>query len=242
MSFVSEKIKKIHHSFCSVVVVAAGESRRMGQDKLAMELCGVPLLARTLTALNGIGAVDEIIVVTKEDKLPWIAALKQEYMISKLNKVVIGGTTRTESALAGVCEASSKAKIICIHDGARPFVTREIVEETVHNAILHYASAPAIPLKDTVKVSCDGYVSATLDRDTLAAVQTPQAFQADIIKGALTKAVKARACYTDDCAAVEAMGVKTFLSRGSEENIKITTPADLSAAEAIIRKWGGRPV
>ena len=242
MSLISESIKKHHHSFCSAVVVAAGESSRMGEDKLMMPLGGKPVLAWTLTALNACAAVDEIIVVTRESKLQWVGALKAEYCIGKLRKVVLGGATRTESALAGVSEVSKKAKIICIHDGARPFVTREIIEDAVHQAVLHYAAAPAVPVKDTIKSAVGGFVDQTLDRNTLFAVQTPQAFHADLIKGALTKAVQAQISYTDDCAATEAMGVRTFLSLGSEENLKITTPADLLTAEQILKKWGGRPV
>lgn len=242
MSFVSDFIRKSHRSFCTVVVAAAGESHRMGEDKLMLSLCGKPVLAWTLEALNSCAAVDEIIVATQENKLDWVSELRKEYGISKLTKVVIGGETRTETALAGVSEASRLAKIICIHDGARPFVTREVIEDAVHNAVLHLAAVPAIPVKDTIKMTADGYVTETPDRSALAAVQTPQAFQADIIKGALTRAVQQGVHYTDDCAAVEAMGVKVFLSKGSEENIKLTTPQDLTTAAAIIKKWGGKPV
>lgn len=242
MSLISDKIRKAHHSFCSAVVVAAGSSTRMGEDKLRLSLGGKPVLARTLETLNSCAAVDEIIAVTTPEKLDWVAALKEEYCLGKLKKIVIGGSTRTQSALAGVSECSREAKIICIHDGARPFVTREIIEDAVHNAVLHFAAAPAVPVKDTVKQGTDGFASATLDRSTLFAVQTPQAFQADLIKAALTKAVSEDISYSDDCAAAEALGVRTRFSRGSEENIKITTPADLLLAEQILKKWGGKPV
>lgn len=242
MSLLADCIRKHHHSFCSAVVVAAGASTRMGEDKLRILLFGKPVLAWTLTALNACGAVDEIIVATSSDKLQWIGELKTEYCIGKLKKVVLGGSTRTESALAGVSEASPKAKIICIHDGARPFVTREIVEDAIHNAVLYHAAAPAIPVKDTIKCGAEGFADSTLDRSTLFAVQTPQAFQADLIKGALTKAVNENISYTDDCAAAEAMGIRTRFSKGSEENIKITTPSDILTSEQILKKWGGRPV
>lgn len=235
MSSISDFIRKAHHSFCTVVVVAAGHSTRMGKDKLLLSLDGVPILARTLTALNGSPAVDEIIVVTSEDKLDSIGRMRNDYALTKLTKIVIGGSTRTESALAGVSEANSKAKIICIHDGVRPFVTNELIEDVVHYAVLYQAAAPAVPVKDTIKRAKDGVVSETPDRSELFAVQTPQAFHADIIKAALTAAVNGGYSYTDDCAAVEALGVKAYLSRGSEENIKITTPPDLYLAEAIVR-------
>ncbi len=235
MSSLSDFIRKAHHSFCSVVVVAAGNSTRMGRDKLMLSLCGVPILARTLMALNGCNAVDEIIVVTREEKLEEVAQLRESYSLDKLKKIVIGGETRTESALAGVSEADKKAKIICIHDGVRPFITNEMIEDVVHYAVLYNAAAPALPVKDTIKRAKNGVVLETPDRSELFAVQTPQAFQADIIKGALTNAVRSGKTYTDDCAAVEAFGVSIYLSRGSEDNIKITTPSDLFLAEAIQR-------
>ena len=242
MSVFSDAIRKSHHSFCSVVVVAAGNSQRMGEDKLFMPLRGKPVLAWTLEALNGCAAVDEIILVTRPDCLYAASVLKNDYSLVKLNKVVLGGDTSTQSALAGVCEASPKAKIICIHDGARPFVSRDVIEDAVHQAVLYHAAAPAIGVKDTLKYAADHMVTGTPDRETLFAVQTPQAFQADIIKAALTKAVQEGESYTDDCAAVEALGVKVRLSLGREENIKLTTPSDLVLAEAIIARHGGRVV
>lgn len=235
MSSISDFIRKAHHSFCTVVVVAAGNSVRMGRDKLFLPLDGAPILARTLTALDGFQAVDEIIVVTQPEKLETIGAMKDAYGLRKLTKIVLGGETRTQSALAGVSEADKRAKIICIHDAVRPFVTNEIIEDAVHYAVLYQAAAPAIPVKDTIKRVNNGVVTETPNRDELFAVQTPQAFQADIIKAALTSAVTRGESYTDDCAAAEAIGVRAYLSRGSEDNIKITTPADLCLAEAILR-------
>lgn len=242
MSFLSNYIRKTHHSFCSVVVAAAGSSARMGEDKLFLPLRGKPVLAWTLEALNGCGAVDEIILVTRPDSLDAASALKKDYALAKLSKVVLGGDTRTQSALAGVCEASPKAKIICIHDGARPFVSRDVIEDAVHQAFLHHAAAPAVGVKDTLKYASDRVVTATPDRAALFAVQTPQAFHADIIKAALSKAVQQGQSYTDDCAAVEALGVPVHLSLGREENIKLTTPADLAVAEAILARHGGRVI
>ena len=240
MSSISDFIRKAHHSFCTVVVVAAGSSTRMGKDKLMLPLCGEPILARTLAALNACQAVDELIVVTREEKLGDIGAMKETYALTKLTKILIGGETRTQSALVGVTEADSRAKIICIHDGVRPFVTNEMVEDVVHYAVLYQAAAPAVPVKDTIKRAKGGVVTDTPDRSELFAVQTPQAFRADIIKAALTAAVTQGRSYTDDCAAVEALGVRTYLSRGNEENIKITTPPDLFLAEAIQRGRSGK--
>ena len=239
MSKISDTIRKVRHNFCTVVVVAAGNSTRMGEDKLFMPLGDKCVLAQTLLALNASAAVDELIVVTRADKLQTVGEIRARYGIEKLTRVVIGGQTRTESALAGACEASRHAKIICIHDGARPFVTENVIADAVHNAVLNLAAAPALPIKDTLKTAVDGVVTATPDRSAFYAVQTPQAFQADIIKAALSRAVACGISYSDDCAAVEAMGVPVHLSRGSEENIKLTTRDDLLFAEMILKKREG---
>jgi len=235
MTSFSDVLKKARHNFCSVVVVAAGNSLRMGRDKLLLELDGVPVLARTLMSLNQAEAVDELLVVTQQDKLGLVAEMKQTYGIEKLVKAVIGGSNRTESALAGVSETDPRAKIICIHDGVRPFVTDALISDVVHYAVLYQSAAPAVPVKDTIKQAKDGVVLSTPDRSGLFAVQTPQAFHADIVKAALTAAVSSGISYTDDCAAVAALGVPTYLSRGSEDNIKITTPMDMMVAEAILK-------
>lgn len=236
MSVLSKRMKKIHRHFCTAVVLAAGSSERMGEDKLNLPLGGKSVLAMSLAAFEKSETIDEVIVVTKPEKLQEIAALRERYGFTKLTKAVIGGKTRTESALAGVCEADARADVICIHDGARPLVTQEIIADAVHHAIIYLAAAPAIPVKDTLKQANDGEVVATPDRAGLFAVQTPQAFHADIIKGALTAAVASGTAYTDDCAAVEAFGGKVHLSKGSEENLKITTPLDMDIANAILKR------
>jgi len=236
MTKLSDFIRKNHHVRCSCVVAAAGSSQRMGEDKLKIKIGSAPVLAHTLRALQSCDAIDEIIVVTGLEKIEETAELCRTYGILKAAKILAGGATRTESALIGCCAADEKARIICIHDGARPFVTDEVIKEVVHNAILYRAAAPAVPVKDTIKVGENGIITETLDRSSLAAMQTPQAFDADIIKGALTLANESETVYTDDCAAVEALGVKVRLTQGSEENIKITTPLDVEMAKAILAK------
>lgn len=225
--------------FCTAVIVAAGSSARMGFDKLMAPLCGAPVLVHTLRAFEKCERVDEIIVVTQSEKIVDIAALCKDHGISKATKILVGGETRVHSSLAGTSEADKRAKVIAIHDGARPLVTPEIISAAVHEAVLHRAAAPAIPVRDTIKSAENGVVTATPDRASLFAVQTPQIFDADLIKAALTDAVQKGLAVTDDCAAAEAMGVKIRLTSGSDENIKITTPVDLLTAEGILRKRGG---
>ena len=236
MNRISDAVRNIRHNFCSAVIVAAGASTRMGEDKLLLKVDGKSVISRSLEVLDSCPAVDEIILVTREDRLEEMAALALETGISKLKKIVIGGATRTQSALAGVSETDKRAKVICIHDAARPFVSHEIIAECVHQAVLYYAACPVIQVKDTIRVGENGVAVMTPEREKTFAVQTPQAFNADIIKAALTAAVRDGVSYTDDCAAVEAMGVKIRLVPGSEDNIKITTPLDIPLAESIAAK------
>lgn len=224
---------------CSAVIVAAGSSQRMGSDKIMIRLGAMPVLARTVLAFENCPLIDEIIIVTRNEKLEQIADMCYKNGLHKVRQVVSGGATRMESALAGVSAVRHGAELIAIHDGARPLVTQEVIERTVYAAQKYRSAVPAIPSTDTLKtVDQDGFISGTVDRATTYRVQTPQVFDADLIKGALTKAVSQALPLTDDCSAMDIMGVKTFLVEGDPDNIKITTPNDLTAAEAIVRAKG----
>ena len=224
---------------CSAVIVAAGSSQRMGSDKLQADLGSMPVLARTLLAFQRSALVEEIVVVTRMDRVAQVADLCKEYKIDKASKVICGGKTRVESALAGVSEVSPKAKLIAIHDGARPLVTEEVILRTVHAAQEYLAAAPAVKSTDTLKaVDEKGFIIGTVDRESVLRIQTPQVFKAEFIKGALTKAVKDGLPVTDDCSAMELMGVKCRTVPGDEDNIKITTPRDLALAAAILKDRG----
>ena len=224
---------------CAAVVPAAGSSTRMGQDKLFAPLGGVPVLIHTLRALESCPSVGAIIVVTRPDHLVEVGKLCREAALSKVSKVVSGGATRTESVLAGVEAVGEEYPIVAIHDGARPLVSREVVEAAIAAAASGSAAAPAVPVKDTVKEPDRGIVTATPDRSRLFAVQTPQVFDTDLIRTALTRAVEDGISLTDDCAAVERMGVPVALTQGSYTNLKITTPEDLAVAEALL-EWRER--
>lgn len=233
------KSKYPQHPFCSVVILAAGSSHRMGADKILMELGGMPVIARTMLAFESCPDVDEIVVVTKHDRIEAIADICAAYRISKISRVVCGGRTRAESALAGVMQCDQRANLIAVHDGARPFVSTMLIERTVNDAKLNKASAPAVRPTDTVRILSEkGDVCSTPDRLNVALMQTPQVFDADIIKGALTRAVEKNVNVTDDCSAVEAMGFKVSIVDGEEDNIKLTTANDLYLAERIIAKRG----
>ena len=140
-----------------------------------------------------------------------------------------------ESVQAGLNAASKETVLAAVQDGARPLVTEDIICRTVDMALSYHASAPAIPVKDTIKViGEDGRVESTPDRETLRAVQTPQIFDRDLLLAAWQRAKKEKIPYTDDCGAMEGLGVHVYLTEGSEENLKITTPLDLKMAEMIL--------
>ena len=221
---------------CSAVVPAAGSSTRMeGQDKLLLPLEEQPVLLHTLRALELCPYLAEIIVVTREDLIVPIGQLCRDAGLSKVRKVIVGGATRTHSVLAGLGELSSGAELVAIHDGARPLVSQEVLETVIFRAAECGAAAPAVPVKDTIKtVAEDGAVTGTPDRSTLRAVQTPQVFEADLLKAALQSALENNVPVTDDCSAVERLGKEVYLTAGDPENIKITTPLDLRLAEAIL--------
>lgn len=223
---------------CSVVVVAAGSSTRMGQDKIMADVGGLPVIVRTLMAFQPLPEVSEIIVVTREELIPEIAGLCKVFSLDKVTKVVKGGGSRVESARIGTLEARRDAQLIAIHDGARPFVTGEVISAAIARAAETGAAAPAIPMRDTVKVARNGLVDHTPDRETLFAVQTPQVFDADLIRAALQKALDDGAAITDDCSAVERLGMKVSLTEGDIRNFKLTDALDLTRAEAMLEQEG----
>lgn len=223
---------------CTAVVPAAGHSTRMGEEKLLLPLGDTPVLLWTLRALDGCPYITEIIVVTREDLIVPVGQLCKDAALAKVRKVVVGGETRTASVLAGIREADPAAELIAIHDAARPLVTQGILNAAIEKATETGAAAPAMPVKDTIKQAVDGVVELTPDRTKLYAVQTPQVFEHGLILGALEKAEADGAEVTDDCSAVERLGVPVYLTAGSYENIKITTPEDLTVAEAVLERWG----
>ena len=223
---------------CTAVIVAAGSSRRMGADKLFLPMAGIPVIVRTLLQFQNCSSIDEIIIVTREDKLVEVADYCKQYGITKATKILQGGKERVESSAVGVFEADRHSGYIAISDGARPLVTSELIAATVDAARKFGAAAPAVPVKDTIKVAENGVVTDTPDRSKLFAIQTPQVFEADLIKGALTKAMREKLPVTDDCSAVEAMGYPVHLIEGSYQNIKITTQDDLIISQAYLAAKG----
>ena len=198
------------------------------------------MLVRTLQVFQSCDLVHEVIVVTREDLIVPVSQLCRDFMLDKVTKVMVGGAERVLSVRIGVQEARRDAALIAIHDGgaaaAEPGGAGRSAEKRLR---LPGAAAPAIPMVDTIKRAERGVVVETMDRSSLWAVQTPQVFEASLIRAALEKAVADGETLTDDCAAVERIGMKVSLTRGDRENIKLTTPYDLMVGEAIIRQREG---
>ena len=225
--------------YCTALIAAAGSSRRFGEDnKLLAPLGDMPVLAHTLLAIDRAESIDEIVIAARDGELLRYAELCRTYGITKPVKVIPGGATRTESVLRAALEASPEAALFAVQDGARPLVTSELIDRVVETACTSFAAAPAVPVTDTIKIAQDGVVQSTPERSTLFAVQTPQVFDAGLLKAALQSALTADAAVTDDCAAVERFGKEVRLTEGDPENIKITTPLDLIVAEAILQRRG----
>ena len=218
---------------CGAVIVAAGTASRMGGiDKVMAPLKGEPMIARTVRTFQNCDAVSEIVIVTREDLIIPITNLCKD--MTKVTAVVCGGKSRQESVNLGLNALSGKIKLAAIHDGARPLITWQVIDRAIRAANSYGAAAPAIPVKDTIKVVEGRVVKSTPDRATLFAVQTPQVFDFDILRGALKKAELDGAQVTDDCSAVERMGLTVKIVEGDERNIKVTTPMDLKIAEMLL--------
>lgn len=232
-----KKRKDARRPRCAALVAAAGSSTRMGGiNKLLQPLDGIPVLIRTLQALQVAQRVDEIIVATRECDLVEIADLCRTYGISKCKKVIRGGESRAHSVMLAALEASEGTELLAVQDGARPLVTPALIDAVIHAAERCGAAAPAVAVKDTIKeADSSGIVVRTLERSALRAVQTPQVFSADLLKGALQSALEQQIPITDDCSAVERLGKEVLLIEGEESNLKITTPGDLILAEAILQ-------
>lgn len=220
---------------CGALIVAAGTASRMGGiDKVMAQLKGEPMIARTVRAFQTCDAISEIVIVTREDLILPISSLCRE--MPKVKAVVRGGKSRQESVGLGLNSLSKNVKLAAVHDGARPLITWQVIDRTVRAANSYGAAAPAIPVKDTIKVVEGRIVKNTPDRAALFAVQTPQVFDFDLLRGALKKAELDGSVVTDDCSAVELMGMSVKIVEGDEGNIKVTTPMDLKIAEMLLEE------
>ncbi|MCH3971565.1 MAG: HAD-IA family hydrolase [Oscillospiraceae bacterium] len=219
---------------CCAVIVAAGASTRMGRPKQEIPLLGVPALAYTLRAFEKAVCVQRTVLVCPPGQQAHYQALAvRHHCAEKLAAVVPGGKTRQQSAAAGAAAAGA-CDYLAVHDGARVLAAPEEINLAVKDAARYGASALAVPVKDTIKVTdAHGIVTKTPERSALWAVQTPQVFDAQRYRSLLSAAA---GDFTDDCQLFERAGLPVHLCRGSYTNFKLTTPEDIPAAEAVLRR------
>lgn len=208
----------------------------MGVDKLLLEFGGVPVVVRSIRALEQVEEIGEVVVVTREERLAQYRQLKETFALKKVTRIVAGGETRQQSVLEGVRAADPSAEYVAIHDGARPFVSPEEITRVLSDAERYGAATLGVPVKDTVKVvSPDGMITATPDRSSLYLTQTPQVFRREVYLQGIEAARRSGLDFTDDCQLVEYAGHRVYMTCGSYRNIKLTTEDDLAIANAFLR-------
>lgn len=216
------------------IILGAGNGTRMKtkDSKLLLKIGGKTVIERSVDAFLSSSDIDEVIVTVREQDIETFSALLTDERVT----FVIGGDTRQQSVRNAV-ETIDECGLLAIHDGARPLISSDAIDDTVRAAKEYSAAATGVYVKDTIKVvDKDGFVVNTPNRSTLFAVQTPQIFDFELYKSALEFAEKNGRDFTDDCQLVEYYGKKVKMVTGDYTNIKITTPEDIDFAESILEK------
>jgi 2-C-methyl-D-erythritol 4-phosphate cytidylyltransferase len=217
---------------CSAILVAAGSSRRMGFDKLAAELAGMPVLRRTLEAFLAAESISEVVIVCPEER--W--KLLGEGNFAKPVRRVDGGENRQDSVVAGLSALDLASNIVAVHDGARPLVSPEDIDRCVAAAVEHRAAALARRVTETLKRSdALDFSTEGVSRELLWFTETPQIFEIPLLVDSYTDVMARGLTVTDEVSVMEAVGVRVKLIESTRPNLKITTPADLTLAEALLR-------
>jgi len=228
------------HGRVAAIIPAAGEGRRMGGavPKQFLQIGGREILARTLAVFEACVAIDDVwVVVAAEQCALCQRTIVERYGLRKVRGVVAGGTTRQESVWHGLQQVAQAVGLVVVHDGVRPFVTELLLQQTLDHANRFGAAIAAVPLKDTLKrVSATGTVEATVPREHLWRVQTPQAFQHALLRRAFQHAWQQGLQATDEAGLIEALGNAVRIVPSYEHNVKITTPDDLVFCEMFLRE------
>jgi 2-C-methyl-D-erythritol 4-phosphate cytidylyltransferase len=222
----------------SAILVAAGKGTRMGAgvDKLFLEVAGRPVVAHTWQRFDDAKCIGEIILVVREGRQRKFKEMAAKFRFKKPFRIVIGGAERQDSVWNGLEALSASAKVVAIHDAARPCVSEELIVATIEAARDTGAAVAAQPVTDTIKESPDGkLIQRTLDRSKLWAVQTPQTFRVGVIRRAISAARQKKLVFTDDTAACELIGQPVRLVSRAAPNSKVTVPADLPLIEMLLR-------
>ncbi len=231
---VSGKTDKKYYT--SAIILAAGSSTRMGgESKQFIELCGLPVVARTAIQFDASDCIDEIIIVCKKEELPLYYGFAEKYGIKKPFKTVEGGETRQESARFGSDAVNDKSKFVAIHDAARCLITEEMIYKVCHGAYLHENAILAVKAVDTVKIGDkSAFIDSTPERKFTWQAQTPQVFKTNAFRASAYVARDEKIEGTDDASLLEHIHIPVKLVEGSRENIKVTEPLDIKIAEAIL--------
>ncbi|MBQ2308997.1 MAG: 2-C-methyl-D-erythritol 4-phosphate cytidylyltransferase [Clostridia bacterium] len=225
-------------NFTSAIIAAAGLSERFGgtETKQMTKLCGTPVLLHTLKAFENTECIHEIIIVAKENEIPYWQEACKEYKITKLTKIVVGADTRQKSVMNGLEAVDERSKFVAIADGARCLITPEQITSVCRSAYKYKAATAAHRATDTVKVAdSKGFIDSTADRNSVWLAQTPQVFKTKLYRAAAVIAVEKKFEGTDDNSLVEFIGHPIRLVECGSQNIKITTYDDLAAARGILK-------
>ncbi len=221
----------------TAIIVAAGDSRRMGFDKLFTAIAGKPVIAHTISAFERANSVNGIIVVAREDRHDEIKTMAGDENFKKVRSIIPGGEYRQDSVRAGLEHLDSATRWVAVHDAARPLVTPEQIERVFQQCANHAAAALAEPVNDTLKrADSNLLVSASVDRDQLYAMQTPQIFERQLIEEAYRAVYAENISVTDEVSAVERLGREVVLALNDDFNFKVTYPRDLPVAEFILKQ------
>ena len=221
----------------TAIIVAAGDSRRMGFDKLFTAIAGKPVIAHTISAFQRANSVNEIIVVAREDRQNEIKTIVRDRRSEKVRSIVPGGKHRQDSVRAGLDQLDSATRWVAVHDAARPLITPEQIERVFQQCATHGAAALAEPINDTLKrADSQLLVSGSVDRDQLYAMQTPQIFERQLLEDAYRAVCAENIFVTDEVSAVERMGRKVVLVVNGDFNFKITYPRDLPLADFVLKQ------
>jgi 2-C-methyl-D-erythritol 4-phosphate cytidylyltransferase len=218
------------------IIAAAGFGRRMKTDrpKQLLALDDTPIIVHTIRKFDACSAIDYVIVTATRDSADEVRGLVKSSGFKKSVSVIEGGERRQDSVAAGLQHLQPGTDIVAVHDGVRPFVSVEDIQNVVSQAERSGAAILGVPIVDTVKQAEKEFVESTLTREHLVLAQTPQAFRTGILKEAFERAAKDEYYGTDESSLVERLGHPVAIVRGSERNIKITRPSDLTLARAFL--------
>ncbi len=229
--------------FCSAIITAGGKGTRISGDipKPLIEISGKPIIAYSLESFNVCDLVDEIIIVSKEDDIVRFSNIVEEYGFDKVSKIVVGGQERQDSVYNGLLELDEQTNIVLIHDGARPLVSIDVIENAILKCVDEKAVVTGVKVVDTIKITNkESIITDTPNRENLWIAQTPQVFDYKLITKAYQNAMEEGFYSTDDAGLVERLGHRIRMIEGDYQNIKVTTDEDLLMVEGLVEgnvKW-----